>query len=66
MEKATLRGLIIRLAVTFIQGFFAVWSTSGFATDKVALGGGVAAGISLVYNLFVQPYINESKKIKGA
>jgi hypothetical protein len=45
----------IRLVVvTFIEGGFAVWALTGFSLDvdpKIALGGGIAAAASLIYNL---------------
>lgn len=66
MSNKELNGLLIRLAITFIQGFFAVWSAAGFKADKVVLGGAVAAGISVGYNLVIKPWLESFNKIKGA
>lgn len=65
MSKET-KGLLIRLVVTFVQGFTAVWATQGFKTDKVVLGGAVAAGLSLVYNLVLKPWFESFNSVKGA
>ncbi len=66
MSKQELNALLIRLVVTFVQGFFAVWATSGFKTDKLALGGAVAAAASLVYNVVVKPQLEKLSSVKGA
>lgn len=66
LNRKEINALVIRLFVTFIQGFFAVWSTSGFKTDKLALGGAVAAAASLVYNLVLKPQLEKLSSVKGA
>lgn len=66
MTKAEINGLLIRLVVTFFQGFLAVWAAAGFATDKVVLGGAVAAGASLVYNIVVKPALEKFNNVSGA
>lgn len=66
MTRAEINALLIRLAVTFVQGFFAVWAAAGFKADKVVLGGAVAAGLSLVYNMVIKPAIEQSDKVSGA
>lgn len=64
--KQTIKALLIRLVLTFVQGFSAVWAAAGFKTDKVVLGGAVAAGISLVYNLVIKPQLDKLSGVKGA
>lgn len=66
MNKSELITTLIRVSVTFVQGFFAVWATSGFKTDKLALGGAVAAAASLVYNIVIKPQLEKLNSIEGA
>lgn len=66
MTRSELNGLLIRLGITFTQGFFAVWAAAGFSVDKVALGGAVAAGLSLVYNLVLKPMLEKYNSVSGA
>lgn len=66
MTKKEINALLIRLFVTFVQGFFAVWAAAGFATDKVVLGGAVASALSLVYNLVIKPQIEKLNSVSGA
>lgn len=47
--------LLIRAFKTFIQGFLAAWVLTGNSVEKNALIGAVAAGISALMNLFIQP-----------
>ncbi len=66
LDRKQFNALLIRLGVTFVQGFFAVWAAAGFKTDKVVLGGAVASALSLVYNLVVKPFIEGLNSVKGA
>lgn len=66
MTKPEINALLVRLGVTFAQGFFAVWAAAGFKTDKVVLGGAVASALSLGYNLVVKPWLESKSNIKGA
>lgn len=66
MSKKELIELGIRVGVTFVQGFFAVWAASGFKADKVVLGGAVASALSLAYNLVIKPYLESLKPIARA
>lgn len=47
--------ILINIIVTFVQAAGAVWVTSGFATDKLAISGAIGAGLSAVWNLVVKP-----------
>ena len=40
------RDLVERALWTAVQAAFAVWATTGFKLDKVALGAAVGAGLS--------------------
>ena len=66
MNRKELNALAIRVAITFVQGFLAVWAASGFDTDKVVLGGAVASAASLVYNLVLKPQLEKLSNVKGA
>lgn len=66
MKRSELNALAIRLAVTFVQGFLAAWAATGFATDKVVLGGAVASAASLVYNLVIKPQLEKLSTVSGA
>lgn len=66
MDRKKLNALLIRIGVTFVQGFLAVWATQGFKTDKVVLGGAVAAGASLVYNIVLKPALEKLDNVQGA
>jgi hypothetical protein len=66
MNRKELNALLIRLVVTFVQGFLAVWAASGFNTDQVVLGGAVAAGASLVYNIVIKPQLEKLSSVQGA
>lgn len=58
--------LVIRLLVTFIEGFSAAWAATGFRSDKLALGGAVAAAISFAYNLVLKPQLEKLNSVQGA
>lgn len=47
--------LFIRALKTFIQAGLATWAVTGFDFNTGAIGGAVAAGISALMNLFIQP-----------
>lgn len=47
--------IIIRAFKTFVQGFAAYWVVTGNSLDKAALTGAVAAGVSALMNLLIQP-----------
>lgn len=54
MKKANankFKSIAVRVIVTFVEGFLAYWATTGNLTNKTALTGAVAAGVSAVYNL---------------
>lgn len=56
--------IILNAAVTFIQAGFATWATTGFATDKIALGAAIGAGLSLVWNTIGKPALKAKGWIK--
>ena len=47
--------IVIRAFKTFVQTFLAAWAVTNFDFEKGALVAAVAAGISAVMNLFIQP-----------
>lgn len=51
MTKHEAINLLERAAWTFAQAFLAVWALSNFQLTRVALIGGVAAGISALKTL---------------
>lgn len=62
---APTRVVITNMVVTFIQAFLSVWAASGFAFDKLVLGGAVGAGASAVWNLVIKPYLIQRGYMKG-
>lgn len=56
--------IVTNVIVTFVQAAGAVWVTSGFATDKLALSGAVGAGLSAVWNLVGKPLLKKWKWLK--
>lgn len=66
MSKSELNALLIRLGVTFVQGFLAAWAATGFKTDKLVLGGVVGSAASLAYNLVLKPWLNKLSNVEGA
>jgi hypothetical protein len=64
MDRINIEALLVRAFKTFVQGFASVLVVStttvvDIETGKAVLIGAVAAGISAVMNLFLQP--NEAK-----
>lgn len=55
IDKLNLEALAVRALKTFIQAFLAFLAVTDVPLSKAALGGAVAAGISAVVNLFIQP-----------
>lgn len=47
--------LLIRALKTFVQAGLATWAVTGFDFTTGAIVGAVAAGISALMNLFIQP-----------
>lgn len=47
--------LLVRAFKTFVQAFLAAWALTSFDFGQAAVVGGLAAGISAVMNLFIQP-----------
>lgn len=57
MELASFKTIATNIVVTFVEGFLAAWAVTGNATDKAALGGAAAAGLSLVWNTVIKPWL---------
>lgn len=61
MNEPNVNAIIVRAFKTFLQAFFATLAAGMFTTEinTAAVGalivGGIAAGISAVMNLFLQP-----------
>jgi hypothetical protein len=66
LSKAELNGVLIRLAITFVQGFVAAWALTNYQVNRGVVGGLIAGGLSAVYNTFVKPSINKSDNVTGA
>jgi hypothetical protein len=47
--------ILIRAFKTFVQSFLAAWAITNFDFTTGAIVGGLAAGISALMNLFIQP-----------
>ena len=47
--------LFVRALKTFIQAGLATWAVTGFDFTTGAIVGAVAAGLSALMNLFIQP-----------
>ena len=47
--------LLFRAFKTFVQTFLATWAVTNFDFGQAAVIGAIAAGISAVMNLFIQP-----------
>lgn len=47
--------LLVRAFKTFVQAALAAWALTSFDFGKAALVGAVAAGLSALMNLFIQP-----------
>lgn len=56
--------ILTNIIVTFFQAGFAVWATSGFNMDKLAIGASVGAGISAVWNILIKPLLKSKGWIK--
>lgn len=59
MNYETAKTITINIIVTFVQAAVAVWVTTGFATDKLALSGAAGAGLSAVWNIVVKPLLKK-------
>lgn len=62
LERRELNKTGIKMLVTFVQAFLAVWAVSGFKADKVIVGGAIGAGLSAVYNLVLVPLFERLNK----
>lgn len=51
----TTNAILIRAFKTFVQTFLAAWALTGYDFTQGAIIGGLAAAISAVMNLFIQP-----------
>ena len=51
------RKVLTNIVVTFVQAGAATWLATGFATDKIAIGGAIGAGLSAVWNLVIKPFL---------
>lgn len=47
--------ILIRAFKTFVQTFLAAWAVTNFDFEKGSVVAAVAAGISALMNLFIQP-----------
>lgn len=47
--------LIVRAFKTFVQAFVPAWALTNYDLSKGALVGALAAGLSALMNLFIQP-----------
>lgn len=56
--------IVTNMAVTFVQAALAVWVTSGFSTDKLAVSGAVGAGASAVWNVIIKPFLKNQGWLK--
>lgn len=54
--------ILLNVMVTFFQTSFAVWATTNFALDKLALTGAIGAGLSAVWNVVVKPALKAITK----
>jgi D-alanyl-D-alanine carboxypeptidase len=64
IKLSDLKVVITNVAVTFVQAFVATWALTGYKADKAALGGAVGAGLSVVWNTIVKPYLQAKGVIK--
>lgn len=64
MNFESVKTIVTNIVVTFVQAAGAVWVTSGFATDKLAISGAVGAGLSAVWNLVVKPLLKKRGWLK--
>lgn len=54
--------ILLNIVVTFFQTSFAVWATTNFALDKLALTGAIGAGLSAVWNVVLKPALKAITK----
>lgn len=47
--------LFVRALKTFVQAFLAAWAVTNFDFSQAAVVGGLAAGVSALMNLVIQP-----------
>lgn len=66
MERAELNAFLIRVAVTFVQGFVPAWALTNFSLSKGAIIGAGAAALSVVYNGVIKPQLEKLSSVKGA
>lgn len=60
MPVQSLKVVLINVAVTFIEGTLAAWALVGHQTTKEALVGAAAAGVSLVWNTVIKPFLKNN------
>jgi hypothetical protein len=55
----TFKTIAINMIVTFFEAGLAVWATTGFTTDKLALGAAIGAGASAAWNIVIKPLLKK-------
>lgn len=50
-----MNALALRALKTFFQAGLAAWAVTGYNFEKGAVVGAIAAGVSALMNLFIQP-----------
>lgn len=61
MKRQSHKVIAINIAVTFVEGFAAAWVLTGNSLSEQALVGAGAAGVSLVWNTIVKPWLKDRK-----
>lgn len=64
VEHIKLKQAGLNILVTFIEGFLAAWLITNHSTEKQALIGAGAAGLSAVWNLAIKPLLKQQGALK--
>lgn len=64
VEHVNLKQTAINVTVTFVEGFLAAWLITNHSTEKQALIGASAAGLSAVWNLVIKPLLKKQGVIR--
>ena len=57
--------IALNVIVTFIQAGFAAWALTSFSFDKAVIGGAIGAGLSVVFNTIIKPFLIKNGYLKG-
>lgn len=57
MQLQSVKVITINVLVTFVEGFAPAWALSGNQLTKSALAGAGAAGLSVLWNTLIKPWL---------